>query len=129
MSKIEELDKLDKAIKDADLRLKSIQTNIEQIDKEIAVLGPRKLDLEQNIEFHKKKDTVPLAQEYKKSKAELSKIKARLILITSDRKKTAQACDQIKEIIEKFKRDHLELLKTSENNVLRPTFGGSRGKR
>jgi chromosome segregation ATPase len=129
MSKVEELDKLDKAIKDADLRLKSIQNNIEQIDKEIAVLSPRKNDLEHNIEFHKKKDTVPLAQEYKKSKAELSKIKARLILINSDRKRASDACEQIKEIIEKFRRDQFELMKTNDNNVLRVIFGGNRGKR
>lgn len=129
MSKIEELDKLDRAIKDADMRLKSIQTNIEQIDKEIAVLSPRKTELEQNIEFHKKANTVPIAHEYKKSKAELSKTKARLILITSDRKKAAQAVKDIEEIIEKFKRDHAELMRTSENNVLRVMFGAKRGKR
>lgn len=129
MSKIEELDKLDRAIKDAEIRLKSIESNIEQIDKEIAVLSPRKTELEQNIEFHKKANTVPIAHEYKKSKSELSKTKARLILITSDRKKAAQAVKDIQEIIEKFKRDYAELLKTSENNVLKVMFGAKRGKR
>jgi septal ring factor EnvC (AmiA/AmiB activator) len=128
VSKIEELDKLDKAIKDADIRLKSIQSAIEQIDKEISVLGPRKTELEQNIQFHKKQDTIPIAHEYKKSKSELSKIKARLILINADRGRAKQACIDIEQIIEKFKRDHLELIKTSENNVLRPIFGGKHGK-
>ena len=128
MSKIDQLDKLDRAIKDAEIRLKSIRTAIEQLDHEINVLNPRKNELEQNIQFHKKAETIPLAHEYKKAKAELSKTKARLILITSDRKKASQACDDIEEIIEKFKRDHTELLKTSENNVLKPVFGGKRGQ-
>ena len=129
MSKIEELDKLDKAIKDAEIRLKSIQNGVEQIDKEIAVLDPRRNELEQNLEFHKQSGTVPIATEYRKVKAELTKTIARLILIKHDQKKAVQACRDIEDIIDKFKRDHMELLKTSENNVLRVLFGGSRGKR
>lgn len=129
MNKIEELDKLDRAIKDADVRLKSIQANIEQIDKEIAVLSPRKSELEQNIEFHKREGTIPLAHEYKKAKSELSKVTARLIFIKSDHSKAHEACKQIEEIMEKFRKDHNELLKTSENNILRVIFGGKRGKK
>lgn len=86
VSKIDQLDQLDKAIKDSHIKYKSIETNIEQIDKEIAVLAPRKTELEQNIEFHKSAGTVPIAHEYKKAKAELSKVIARLIFITADQK-------------------------------------------
>lgn len=129
MNKNEELDKLDCAIKDCEIKLKSVQSNIEQIDKEIDALRPRQAELEQNIEFHKKSNTVPLAQEYKKAKNELSKTKARLILITSDRKKSDEACKQIQQVIEKFKRDYSNLIATSENNVLRVLFGGRRGKK
>lgn len=129
VSKNEELDKLDRAAADAEIRLKSIQLNIEQIDKEIAVLNPRKDELEQSIEFHKRTGTIPIAHEYKKAKTEFSKTKARLILITSDRKKADDACKQIEKIIEKLKRDHMELLRTNENNVLRVLFGAGRGKK
>ncbi len=129
MGKIDEMDKLDRAIKDSEIRLKSIQSNIENIDKEINALEPRKLELEQNIEFHKKQDTIPLAHEYKKAKTELSKIKARLILIVSDRKKCNQACSDIEKIIDKFRRDYFQLIKVSENNILKPIFGGNRGKK
>ena len=45
MNRIDELDKLNKAIKDAEIALKSIQVNIEQIDKEISILGPRRNEL------------------------------------------------------------------------------------
>jgi chromosome segregation ATPase len=126
VSKLEELDKLDRGIKDAQIRLKSIEANIEQIDKEIAGLGPRKNELEQNIEFHKKAETVPIAQEYKKAKAELTKIKSRLSLITSDRQKADEACQQVSQIINKFKKDHQELLKNSDDNILTLTFGGKK---
>lgn len=129
MNKIEELDKLSRAIADCDIKFKSIQANIEQIDKEIDVLTPRKGELEQNIEFHKKANTVPIVHEHKKVKAELSKVKTRLILIVSDRKKSIDACKQIEEIIEKLKRDHAALSNINENNVLTIPFGGKRGKK
>jgi chromosome segregation ATPase len=128
VSKIEQLDKLSKAIADADIRLKSIQMNIEKIQAEVSVLSPKKTELKQNIEFHKKEGTIPLAHEFKKARAELSKTTARLILLMSDLKKSQEACQQIAEIIEKFKNDHEALLKTSENNVLRPKFGANRGQ-
>jgi len=128
MSKLDDLDKLDKAIKDADIRLKSIESAIEQIDKEITILAPRKLELETNIEFHKKENTIPIVNEHRKTKAELSKTTARLALIASDRKKATQACSDVQNIIEKMKKDHEELLRNSENNVLRGRFGAKRGK-
>jgi len=126
---MEELDKLDRAIKDAEIRLKSIEANVEQIDKEINALRPRKLELERNIEFHKKSGTIPIAHEYKKTKSELSKITARLILISSDHKKANQALEDVQKIIKKFKYDHTELLKTNNNNVLWGLFGVNRGKK
>ncbi len=129
MSKIEELDKLERAIKDSEIRLKSIQSAIEQIDKEIAALTPHKRELEENLEFHKKGDAPPLLHEHRKTKTELVKTKNRLSSITNDRKKANDACKQIEDILEKFKKDHAELLKTSENNVLRVMFGGRRGKK
>ena len=129
VNKIEELDKLEREIRNSEISLKSIQSAIEKTDKEISVLSPRKTELEQNIEIHKKHGTIPIAHEYKKTKAELAKTTARLILITADRAKADQACKDIEKIIEKFKRDHSELLKVSENNILRVMFGGKRGKK
>lgn len=129
MGKLDEIDKLDRAIKDADIRLKSILENIEKIDKEIVVLNPRKVELERNLEFHKKRGTIPLAHEYKATKSELSKAKNRLSMIIGDRAKCEDACLQIERIIQKFKNDYAKLTKTDENNVLRPNFGGKNGKK
>ena len=123
------MDKLDRAIKDAEIRLKSIQANVSQLANEIAVLSPRKLELEQNIEFHKKAGTIPIANEHRKVRTELTKTKARLLNITAEHKRASQAIDEVIEIIEKFKRDQAALLKTSDDNVLRPAFGGKNGKK
>jgi flagellar biosynthesis chaperone FliJ len=129
VSKIEELDKLDKAIKDAEVGLKSIQNNLDIIDNEIAILSPRKNELEQNIQFHKMEGSVPIAKEFAKSRAELSKVKARLILLNADRKRAWQASKDVEKIIDKFKKDYMDLSNTGENNVLRVLFGVNRGKK
>ena len=128
MGLLDEKDKLKRAIDDAEIRLKSIEANVEQLGKEIDVLSHRKNELEQNIEFHKKDDVISIAQEYKKSKDELAKTKARLKLIVPDLAKSKQAVKDVAEIINKFKKDHMELSKTNEDNVLRPIFGGKRGQ-
>lgn len=127
MGLLDEKDKLKRAIDDAEIRLKSIEANVEQLGKEIDVLSPRKNELEQNIEFHKKDDVIPIAQEYKKSKDELAKTKARLKLIVPDLAKSKQAAKDVLEIIEKFKKDYAKLSESNDNNVLRPNFGGKRG--
>lgn len=129
MGKLEELDQLTKAIADGEIRLKSIQNNIEKVGIEIATLTPRKSELERNIEFNKKSGIIPIAHEYGKTKRELIKIKARLVLITSDQKKAIQACKDVESILQKFKKDYEELSAVNDNNVLRVLFGGNRGKR
>jgi chromosome segregation ATPase len=129
MSKLIQLDQLDRAIKDAEFRLKSVQDNIEKIYKEINTLEPRKTELENNLKFHKQSNTIPLAHEYRKAKIELNQVKSRLNLINLDQKRAIQACIDIEAIIEKFKRDRDQLLKTSDNNILRPRFGSTRGKK
>ncbi len=129
MTLIQELDLLNRAIKDNDIRLYSIKAGIDQLDKEIAVLTPRKKELEQNLEFLKKQETIPLAQEFKKTKAELSKTVSRLNTITADRAKAHQAALTAEQIIAKFKRDHANLVISSENNILKGNFGGRRGKK
>jgi flagellar biosynthesis chaperone FliJ len=68
MSKIDELDKLDKTLKDAELHLKSIESTMEKIDKELVSLSARKTELENNMAFHKKENTIPIVNEYRKSK-------------------------------------------------------------
>ena len=129
MSRIVELDMLNRAIKDAEIRLGSVKSAVEQIDKEIASLTPRKEELERNLEFLKQSTTIPLAQEFKRTRAELSKTRIRLANITSDRTKANDAIIAITEIIAKFKKDYEEMIIKSENNILRGSFGGSNGKR
>ena len=129
MTKTEELNKLDEAIKNAELSQKSIQNNIEQLSKEINALNSLKFDLEQNLQFHKRVGVIPIAHEYGKTKSELIKVVNRLHTILLEHKKSVKALNDVKEIIEKFKRDYAELAYSKENNVVRALFGARRGKK
>lgn len=129
MTRAEELDQLDKAIKDAEKSQKSIQDNIDQLSKEISTLTLHKTDLEENLEFHKRVGIIPIAHEYGKSKKELTKTTNRLTLITEDRKKSIQGLNDTKEIIARYKRDYIRLLNSNEDNVVRALFGANRGKK
>ena len=129
MNKTEELDKLDKAIKNAEASQKSIQINIDQLSKEINILSQQKNELEENLEFHKRVGIIPIAHEYGKSKKELAKIVNRLNLVVADHKKFVQGLLDVQEIIAKFKRDYADLSGTNDNNVIRALFGVRRGKK
>lgn len=129
MTRAEELDKLDKAIKDAETSQKSIQTNIDELTKEINTLETQKTELEENLEFHRRDGIIPIAHEYGKSKRELTKIINRLTLITGDRQKSVRALNDVQEILIKFKRDQIRLLNSNEDNVVRALFGAKRGKK
>jgi len=128
MNITEELDKISRTIKDLEIRLSAIRTNIDQIDKEMSVLNPRKVELERNLRFQKKEGIIPIAHEYKKAKAELSRTTARLILITSEHNKAISVSNQIERTITQLKDDHSRLTNLLENNVIQVSFGGDCGK-
>ena len=128
MNRTEELDKIDRTIKDLEIRLGAIKNSVGQIEKELSVLKPKKLELEQNIRFQKKDGTVPIAHEYKKAKAELARTIARLILIGAEYKKAVDVIVKVEEMIDKNRKDYYNLIVDSQNNVLQGSFGGNRGK-
>lgn len=129
MTKTEELDQLNKAIKDAETSQKSIQTNIDQITKEINQLTQQKTELEENLEFHKRAGIIPIAHEYGKTKKELTKVVNRLGLLAGDHKKAIHGLSSIQEILVKLKRDYVKMLNSNENNVVHGLFGANRGKK
>lgn len=129
MTKTQEINKIDGLIKDALVSLNNIRTLIDQIDKEVALLSPNRIILEQNIEFLKKQETIPLAHEYRKIKQELSNTKKRLEFIITDRDNKNKACSDIENIIEQYKKKRAILIISGANNILRVNFGGRNGKR
>lgn len=127
MSRKDELEKADRAIKDAEQRLRAVKNSLEAIEKEVDILSTLETQLEANVKFLKKKNIIALAAEYKKAREDLIKTKTRLGLIKTDREKIRNIYHEIELAIFKAKQSYDESIKESENNVIRGKFGRQDG--
>jgi len=125
-TKKEELAKIDRNIKDAEIRLKNFTLNIETIQKEIDFLENVGEQLDENIKYLKKNKIITLAEEYKKSKENLKKTKTRLVQLKSDKIINEKAYKELDVYLEKNKELYDKLSKQGENNVLQGKFGRNR---
>lgn len=123
MSKQIELEKLDRAIKDSNIRACTVKSNIEVLNREIDGLGKLEATVEENIQFLKRKKVIAMADEFKKAKEELKKIQTRLIMSRNEREDYRKALDNVNKVI----KDSLEAIEKikheGDNNVLHANFG------
>jgi hypothetical protein len=127
VSKVEDLSKIDRNIKDCENRLKTFSSNIDTIQKEIDFLFGLENQLENNIAILKKIKIVTLATEYKKAKEDLKKTKTKLTQLKSDKMINEKAHKELGVMLEKNKEVYDKLVKQgSENNVLLGKFGKKR---
>lgn len=127
MGKQEELAKIDRAVKDSEVRLRTFKMNIDVIQKEIDFLVNVEGQLQENIDYLKKVKIIALATEYKKAKEDLKKTKNRLLQLKSDKAINDKAHKEITIFIDKNKELYVKLTKQNENNVLQGKFGKNRG--
>ena len=127
MTKSDDLTKLEHHIKDCENRLKTFNSNIDTIQKELGFLCNLENQLESNIAFLKKNKTITLATEYKKAKEDLKKTKIRLTQLKSDKAINEKAYKELESILARNKESYDKLAKQSENNVLQGKFGRRRG--
>lgn len=127
MGKKEDLEKLDRNIKDSESRLRNFQVNIDVVQKEITFLSNIENQLNENISYLKKNKIVTLATEYKKSKEELKKTKNRLAQLKGDKTINEKAYKELATSITKDKESYDKLSKQNENNILQGKFGRKRG--
>jgi chromosome segregation ATPase len=127
MGKQDELAKLDRNIKDTEIRLKTFDTNIGTIQKEIDFLLNIEKQLDENISYLKKVKIIALATEFKKAKEDLKKTKTRLVQLKSDRTINEKAHKELGAMLQKNKEAYDRLTQTSDNNVLQGKFGRKRG--
>ena len=126
MGKQEEMVKLDRSIKDAEVKLRTFNLNNDTIQKEIEFLLNLESQLEDNIKYLKNIKIIALAAEYKKAKEDLKKTKNRISQLKIDIAVSEKATKEIKSFIEKSKEAYDKLTKPNENNVLHGKFGKSR---
>ena len=126
MGKIEDLAKIDRSVKDIEIRLKTFELNIGTIQKEIDFLLTLESQLEANITILKGVKIIALASEYKKAKEDLKKTKTKLTQLKSDRMINDKAHKELGVMLQKNKEAYDKLGKQNENNVLLGKFGRKR---
>lgn len=118
MAKIEDLDKLTKSIKDAEETKKGILSNFNAFSKEIDIFSAKEKELEENIKCLKKNRIIAIAQEFKKSKAELAKIRTKILSLNNDREHLKKSCDSLDTFIKNTHAEIDKVQKAIDNNVL-----------
>src|SRR5579863_1036082 len=77
MNKQVELERLDRAIRDSTIRACTVKNNIDILDRDIANMGEYEKMLEENVRVLRRQKIVVIAEEFKKTKEELSKARIR----------------------------------------------------
>ena len=128
MNKPEEISRLNRALIDAEVKIKTIFSNIEALSKEIKILCDAENSLEENLKCLKKNKIIAVAQEFKKSKEELKKIKSRIAMLTNDKTHFVKVSVDTQDFIDKTKAQITKLHGTEENNVLQFKRGDKDGQ-
>jgi predicted nucleic acid-binding Zn-ribbon protein len=118
MNKTEDISKLDRSIKDAEIRMKTVLNNVEALTKEIDLLTNQEKSLEENIKCLKKKRIIAIAQEFKKTKDELRRIHSRILILSNDKEHFIKTSKDMQDFINKTQKELEKLQNTSDNNVL-----------
>jgi DNA repair exonuclease SbcCD ATPase subunit len=129
VGKLEELEKLDRTIKDCDIKARTIKLNIDTLSEEIEIMYELESQLGQNLKCLKKKGIIAIASEYVRSKEALAKTRVRSIALRNDREQLKKTVDQLEKIAKKAREDMEKLNKIGDNNVLCPKFGRKNGQK
>ena len=126
MSRAVDIQKLDRNIKDCEIRLKTFSTNIDTLQKELDFLLNLEQQLENNISFLKKIKIVTLAEEYKKAKEDLKRTKTKLTQLKSDKMINEKAHKELEHLLQKNREAYDKLVREDQNNVISGKFGRRR---
>lgn len=127
MSKQVELEKLDRMIKDANIRSGTVRMNIEVLDREIGTLDRAEIAFEENIQFLKKEKIVTMADKFKEAREELKRIRIRLITLKNERADYTKALDNVNQVIQQSLEAIEKIKRNGDNNVLLGKFGKADG--
>lgn len=119
MGRTEDLVKLDRSIKEAENRIKSVKANLDVIDKEIKNISTLEKTLKENIKCLKAKQIIAVAQEFKKSKEELKRSQNKLVLLGNDRDHLLKAAKDTEDFINLAKKELDKLQNVGDSNVIK----------
>jgi chromosome segregation ATPase len=117
-TRTEELSKLDNAIKEAEVRMRTINASLDALDKEITILCDLEKTLKENVKCLKEKRVVAIAKEFRKAKDDLKRTQIKITSLKNDREHFSKANKEMDAFLKQTKRDIDRLKESLENNVL-----------
>jgi len=118
-----ELALIDRAIKDTEIRLKTIQIHLEALEKEINYFSILEKQLEENFKYLKQDKIIALASEFKKTKEELQRVRSFLAIRRKDLEAHRKAFKAANNHLDLCKKRYEQLIKYETNNVIQGIFG------
>jgi hypothetical protein len=118
-----EIDRAERAIKDAEIRLYTIQNQLNAIDMEYARLINIQYLIENNIVNLKKEKVIALAGSYKKAKMELMKVQAHINIVGNNKTAVTRMRNDAQVFLDRCKKEYDNMLESFKNNVLFGNFG------
>lgn len=125
----EELNKASHVLLDAEIRLRTVNSQRLQIEKEIAILAFVEANLEENISILRRKRAIVMAHEYKKAMADLNTARNRRALLRIDRDQCLKVEVNTEKEYEKAKAEYelaFERLHNPRSNVIKVNFGSKK---
>lgn len=133
MDKVQEdFNKASLVLLDAESKLRVIQAQRTQLEKEIAILSFVEANLEENIRVLRRKRAIVMATEYKKAMNDLQTAKSRKAFLRIDRDNALKIESHAEKIHLKAKQDYekaFKMLHNPPNNVIRINFGKKDGQK
>lgn len=121
-TRTEEVEAAERVIKDLEIRLRTFQVQIDALDKDIAALEFNEYVLQDNLSSLKQDKIVALAQEYKKAREELQRVRNRLVTVNNERIQVGHAVNAVTYALGKARQAYEDLKFKLDNNVLYGNF-------
>lgn len=129
MDRAEELNKSSHILLDAEVRLNHIVARRRAIEKDIALMNMIEANLEENIRILKRRRTIVIVSDYRKSTTDIATCRARRAFLRIDRENVLKVENHARRGYNEAKAEYercFELLHSPPNNVIHVDF--SRGK-
>lgn len=114
------------ALLKAEIALKSLKIHIENLDREIGILTVVEGNLVANLNVLKKREIIPLAELYKKTRTDLRTARNRRSLVRVDRENHLKTLERAERSLMQARETYqlaFKRLKEPENNVIQVNFG------
>lgn len=122
MSFLDELEELNKRIKDVEYKVQSMKIGIEKAEREFALLLSLEMTLIENIKNLKDLYLIVTVGEFKRAKSDLDKTKRRLGILRIEIDSLIHSKKRVEDFLDSLRKDYRHTLNASYDNVVKIDF-------